>query len=122
MLFILVLSSLLLISIIGIAALITYKIMCKECPRTENVPSGVFSNVLREKLAHIFERTHKKSTHVVFPKLRNIFNTVRKNISDRHSAFVDSMNGKGDTSQKGSASLFLKNVSEHKKLIHKDDR
>ncbi len=118
MLFTLVLFSLVLVSIIGIILLIIYKMM-RIGRDTETVTSGGTSpDALKKKLTHFFEGACKKSAHFVFPKVKNIFHVVKRRISDKHVAFTDRMNGKGDTSKKGAASFFLKNVAEHKRTLH----
>ncbi len=121
MLFTLVLFSLLLVSIIGITALIVYKILCVN--GVEEITSDrILSDDFKKKLRHLFDYICKKSNHYVLPMVRNIFNSIKGRIQNKHIAFTDRMNGKGDTKYKGAASFFLKNISEHKKATHRDGK
>ncbi len=122
MLFILVLFSLLLLSIVGITALIIYKIVRTGNDIEEIIYSGISADDFRKKLVHLFDYTCKKSNHCVLPIVRNTFNSIKGRVLNKHTAFTDRMNGKGDTSQKGAASFFLKRISEHKKEVIKNGR
>ncbi len=117
MFLILVLSSLLILSIVGIVILVVYKMVrvgaYVEADMPETAPPAVF----KEKLSHIYGHICDKGTHSVLPKAKNIYHTVRKSVSDKHVAFTDTVKGKRNTDKKGTASFFLKSVSEHKKAM-----
>jgi hypothetical protein len=118
---VLVLSSLLLISIVGIIALLSYKMVRIAHTGGEvniNTISGISADVFKNKLIDLFEHTHRKGAHFVFWGGRYVYNKAGKHVSGKFNEFTDSMNGKGDTSKKGAASFFLKSVSEHKKALH----
>ncbi len=122
MLFTIILFSLLLVSIIGITSLVIYKMLCVGRDMEIVTASSISVNVFKRKLAYFFDEACRTSTHSVFPKVKNTFNIIKGRISDKHIAFSDKMNGKGNTSKKGAASFFLKNVAEHKKAFHRDGK
>ena len=64
-----------------------------------------------------FECACKKGTHLVFLRVADVCHKAGKHVSGKYAVFADSMNGKGDTKQKGAPSFFLKSVSEHKKKM-----
>jgi hypothetical protein len=112
-----VLSSLLLISIVGIITLLSYKIVRITGGGEVNTSGGVSADILKNKLVHLFEHTHRKGAHFVFSRGRDVYNKAGKHVSGRYTVFADAMNGKGDISKKGAASFFLKSVSEHKRKM-----
>jgi len=115
-----VLFSMFFISIAGITALLSYKIMRMAGGGESNISNGISADVFKDKVIRLFERTHKKGTHFVLKTSKRAYSKAGKRISERYTVFSDTMNGKGDVSKKGAASFFLKSVSEHKKKIREE--
>jgi len=105
MLFTLVLFSLLLVSVIGITALIAYKIFRMGRDMETVTSDGISVGAFRKKLVHLFEHTCRKSNHSVLPKVKRTFTSVKRRVLDKHVAFTDRMNG---NKQKGRSLIFLK--------------
>jgi len=123
---VLILSSLLLISIAGLASLIVYKVshvgsgnydLTEDDTKIEVLPANI-----NKKLAYALEHTCRKYTNFVFSSTKNLYKNIEKSILDKRGAFSDAVNGKNIINKRGAASLFLKNISRHKEEFSRKEK